>query len=396
MTSTPPTGRARVPGASSPWSDDDAPAVPPSGRASVGAPSRYGAPGGYPPAGPDDYPPIDRPPTGRRPIRPRWGRIALIVGIVVALVLGGVALSGYFFVQHINAKFHHIDAFSTIQGARPSKVNDGSQNILLLGSDSRDQSTTADLKGWRTDTIILMHVDGDRKHAYLISIPRDSWVHIPKSPSQPQYGDTDAKINAAFSWGGVPLTVETVEHFTNVYIDHVVLINFGGFKEVTDALGGVDMYVDKTITSIHKPHRTFTKGTHHFTGAQALDYVRQRYQFADGDLTRVKHQQEFLKAIMNKATSTGTLTNIGKMNSFLDALSKAVLVDNDFDLGSMAWKLHNLRSSDMTFLTSPTSGFATEPDGESAVAVDTAKAASLYAAVRADTVADWLAANKKG
>ncbi|HEU0238631.1 MAG TPA: LCP family protein [Micromonosporaceae bacterium] len=334
-------------------------------------------------------------PPGRvRRRRPRWGRIALVLGVVVALVAGGLVLSGYLYVQHANAKFQHIDAFSTIPGPRPAKVNDGSENILLLGSDSRNAARTADLSGWRTDTIILMHVTADHKHAYLISIPRDSWVHIPKSMSQPNRGNTNAKINAAFSWGGVPLTVETIEQFTNVYIDHVVLINFAGFKEVTDALGGVDMYVEKTIKSIHSPYRTYTKGTHHFTGSEALDYVRQRYQYADGDLTRVKHQQEFLKAIMDKATSTGTLTNLGKMNSFLDALSKAVLVDKGFDLGSMAWQLHSLRSSDMTFLTSPTSGFATEADGESAVVVDKAKAAALYAAVRNDTVASWVKDNK--
>lgn len=316
-----------------------------------------------------------------------------MVGVVVALVIGGIALTGYFYVQHVNNKFAHIDAFSTIPAPRPTKVNDGSENILLLGSDSRDPSRAADLKGWRTDTIILMHVTADKKHAYLISIPRDSWLHIPRSMSQPTLGNTDAKINAAFSWGGVPLTVETIEQFTNVLIDHVVLINFGGFEAVTDALGGVDMNVDKAITSIHKPYRKFTKGKHHFTGAQALDYIRQRYQFADGDLTRVKHQQAFLKAIMDKATSTGTLTSLSKMNNFLGALSKAVVVDKGFNLGTMAWSLHSLRSSDMTFLTSPTAGFATEPDGESAVAVDPTKAAALYAAVRSDKVGPWITAN---
>jgi LCP family protein required for cell wall assembly len=356
---------------------------------------RYGArdpggPGGGGPGGGGYGGQGDGP--GRR--RPRWGRIALVVGVVVALIAGGAALGGYLLVNHVNAKFHHIDAFSTINDQRPSKVNDGSQNILLLGSDSRDKAETPDLKGWRTDTLMLMHVTGDHKHAYVISIPRDSWLHIPASMSQPGQGNRNAKINAAFSWGGVPLTVETVEQFTNVHIDHVVLIDFSGFEAVTDALGGVDMYVDKTITSIHRPHRVFTKGTHHFTGAQALDYVRQRYQYANGDLTRVKHQQEFLKAIMDKATSTGTLTNIGKMNSFLDALSKAVLVDNGFDLGSMAWQLHSLRSSDMTFMTSPTNGSATEPDGESAVVVDKTKAASLYQAVRKDSVGTWLKTNK--
>ena len=351
-----------------------------------------GGPGGRGPGGPGGFGPGGAPRRGRRP---RWGRIALVLGVVVGLVIGGLALGGFLYVQHVNSKFKHIDAFSTIPAPRPTKVSDGSQNILLLGSDSREQALAAgDLKGWRTDTIILMHITADHKHAYLISIPRDSWIHIPRSMSQPQFGNTNAKINAAFSWGGVPLTVETVEQFTNVYIDHVVLINFAGFKAVTDALGGVDMYVDQTIRSIHPPHRVFTKGDHHFDGAHALDYVRQRYQYANGDLTRVKHQQEFLKAIMNKATSTGTVTNLGKLNSFLDALSKAVLVDRGFDLGSMAWQLHSLRSSDMTFMTSPTSGFATEPDGESAVAVDKAKASSLYAAVRNDTVDTWVRANK--
>jgi LCP family protein required for cell wall assembly len=388
MASNSPYGQAQVPGAPRPWDGTDA-GTPgrASGRASVGGP-----PAPVPGAGPGGGGGL--PPGAPRKVAPRWGRIALVVGIVVALVIGGVALGGYLFVQHINAKFTHIDAFSTITGNRPTKVDGAGENILLLGSDSRDPSEAADLKGWRTDTIMLMHVNDDGKHAYVVSIPRDSWLHIPKSPSQPQYGDIDAKINAAFSWGGVPLTVETVEQFTNVRIDHVVLINFGGFEAVTDALGGVDMKVDKTITSIHKPHRVFTKGTHHFNGAEALDYVRQRYQFADGDLSRVRHQQQFLKAIMDKATSTGTMTNIGKMNKFLDALSKAVVVDNDFALGSEAWGLRHLRSSDMTFLTSPTSGFATEPDGESAVAVDKPKAAALYSAVRNDSVASWLAANK--
>jgi LCP family protein required for cell wall assembly len=413
--SSPSTGRARPPASTSagPADDDlDAPRV--AGRASVGAgagtgglygrPARGGrapvgspgGPGGGGPGGPGQGPGDPDGPSGppRRRIRPRWGRIALVVGVVLALVAGGIALGGYLFVKHIDAKFQHIDAFSTIPGQRPAKTNDGSQNILLLGSDSRDAAATADLSGWRTDTIMLMHVTADHKHAYVISIPRDSWLHVPQSMSQPNHGNTNAKINAAFSWGGVPLTVETVEQFTNVYIDHVVLINFGGFEEVTNALGGVDMYVDKTITSIHKPHRVFTKGRHHFNGAQALDYVRQREQFGNGDLTRVKHQQEFLKAIMDKATSTGTLTSIGKLNSFLGALSKAVLVDKGFDVGSMAWQLHSLRSSDMTFLTSPTSGFATEVDGESAVVVDKAKAATLYTAVRNDTVGAWIKGNK--
>jgi LCP family protein required for cell wall assembly len=335
-----------------------------------------------------------RPPVGprKRKIKPRWGRIALVLGVLIGLIVGGIALSGYLVVNHYNSKLARVDAFDAITGNRPPVLVKGAQNILLLGSDSRDPSKAADLGGWRTDTIILMHINAAHDKAYMISIPRDTWVFVPQSPSNPALGNTNAKINAAFSWGGVPLTVETVERFTGVHIDHAVVINFGGFAQVTDALGGVDMYIDKTIKSIHPPYRTFVKGTHHYNGAEALDYIRQRKQFANGDFTRVAHQQAFLKDIMNEATSSGTLSSPSKLTKFMGAISKAVVVDKTFDLASMAVQFHNLRATDMTFVTSPSAGTGME-DGQSAVLADKPKVASLYAAVGHDDVANWLAVN---
>jgi LCP family protein required for cell wall assembly len=256
----------------------------------------------------------------------------------------------------------------------------GALNMLLLGSDSRDPDEKA-AAGSRTDTIILMHIQADHKHAYLISIPRDMYLPIPDHGSD--------KINAAFAFGGLPLVIRTVEGFTKVHIDHLALIDFAGFQEVTDALGGVDMYVDQTIQSIHPPGRIFTKGNHHFNGAEALDYVRQRYQFADGDITREKHQQMFLKAVMDKAASNGTLTNPGKLNAFLRAITKAIVVDKDLSLPDMALQFHGLHSSDMTFLTSPYSGFD-DIDGQSVVVADKERAAALYSAVAHDQVASYL------
>jgi LCP family protein required for cell wall assembly len=204
-------------------------------------------------------------------------------------------------------------------------------------------------------------------------------------------GDTHDKINSAFSWGGTPLMVETVEGFTGVHIDHVALIDFSGFEAVTDAIGGVDMNVDQTIKSIHPPYRVFTKGEHHFNGAEALDYVRQRYQFADGDITREKHQQEFIKAILDKASSSGTLTDPTKVTGFLNSITKAITVDKQFpSLAGLAWEFHSLGSKDLTFMTSPYSGFATI-NGESVVKSDTTKASALYDAVAKDTVAQYLA-----
>jgi LCP family protein required for cell wall assembly len=234
----------------------------------------------------------------------------------------------------------------------------------------------------------MMHVPSDHTKAYLVSIPRDLWVHVPESKDA-QHGNTNAKINAAYAWGGAPLMVQTVEEYTGVRMDHVVLIDFAGFVKVTDALGGVEMNVDQTIKSIFKPYRVFNKGPNKFTGAEALDYVRQRYQFADGDFTRQKHQQQFLKALLDKAASLGTLTNPGKFKDFVSATAAALTVDKDFSLFDLGWQFRNLRSSDLVFLVSPNKGTGTI-DGESVVLGDKPKALAFYDAMGKDTLGPYL------
>ena len=223
---------------------------------------------------------------------PRRRKRLLIGALALLLVLTGAGITGaWAYGRSLNGNLARTDAFAGLPAsARPTQAVTGAMNILLLGSDSRDPDNTTDS---RTDTIMVLHLDADHQHAYVISIPRDTWVYVPASADH-QHGDTMAKINSAYAWGGTPLTVQTVETFTGVHIDHVALVDFAGFEQVTDALGGVDMNIEKTITSIHAPYRTFTKGTQHLTGAEALDYVRQRYQFADGDFSRERHQREFL------------------------------------------------------------------------------------------------------
>ncbi len=292
------------------------------------------------------------------------------------------------YAKSLDGNLNRTDAFAGLTDGRPGKKVDGAQNILMLGSDSRNPKSNS---GWRPDTIMLLHVDADHNHAYLISIPRDTYVFVPQI-SGADNGNTNAKINAAFAWGGTPLMVKTIEGFTGVRIDHVAIMNFEGFTSVTDALGGVRMYVDQTITSIHPPHRKFTKGWHNFNGAEALDYCRQRYQFADGDFTREKHQQQFLKQLLKKAASTGTLSNPSKLNSFLQAVTKVIIVDKDFHLVDQAIQFRNLRSNDVTFMSSPHSGTG-NINGESVVLSDKEKASSLYQAVENDTVADWVKQN---
>ncbi|MDT5025045.1 MAG: hypothetical protein QOE61_1471 [Micromonosporaceae bacterium] len=376
----------------SPHGDSDQPDQRWTGRARVSTgsasttaqPSRRTVPPPAPPSppGPPTYGKKKRP-------RPRWGRIALVSVVVLALLAGVGVLSTYLWVKNVDDGLKRTDPFADVAG-RPQKLIDGTLNILLLGSDSRDPSApVSQASQWRTDTIMVMHIPADHKEAYLISLPRDLWVHIPTSKDG-QSGNTNAKINAAYAWGGTPLMVQTVEEYTGVRMDHVVLIDFAGFVKVTDAVGGVDMNVDRTITSIFKPYRTFKQGPNHFDGTEALDYVRQRYQFPDGDFSRVRHQQQFLKALLDKAVSAGTLANVSAFKEFVSSSAAALTVDKDFSLFDLGWQFRNLRSQNLIFMVSPNKGSGTM-NGESVVLSDKPKALALYDAVAKDTLATYLA-----
>jgi LCP family protein required for cell wall assembly len=379
-------------------------AVPGTGRASVPDAYRQGQGGDWPPRGSGPSGPGGPPPRGPggngpgRPYRgkpkPRWGRIALVAGIAVIIIglIAGISLYGY--ASGLDSDLKRTDAFSELTDGRPVKEIEGVQNILLVGSDSRDPDAANDTgSAWRADTLILMHIPSDHKSAQLVSIPRDLWVQVPSANNAPCGSGSRAKINASFAFGGLPRAVRTVECMTDVHVDHVMAIDFGGFKEVVDALGGVDLKVEQTITSIHKPYRKFTKGTMHMDGAQALDWIRQRKQFPQGDFARMRHQQEFLKALMDKAASTGTLTNPGKLNDFLKAVTAAVTVDHDFSLTDMAVKFRNLRGQNLTFITSPNNGSQTIA-GQSVVVSNREKALPLYRAMAADKMSEWMAANE--
>jgi LCP family protein required for cell wall assembly len=356
-----------------------------------GGPSRQsGAGGSGGPGGPRG--PV-RGTAYKRKKGPHWGRIAMVGGALVLVLALLAGIGGYVYYRSIDAGLNRDDPFAQLTGGRPAKPVEGALNMLLLGSDSRDPDNKGNPGQWRSDTIIVLHVNAAHDKAYLVSLPRDLYVHIPKSKSNPKYGDTKAKINASFAWGGSPLTLQTVEEYTQVRLDHLMLIDFGGFKNVIDALGGIDMNVETTITSIHPPKRVFKAGMNHFNGAEALDYARQRYQFPDGDFARMRHQQQMMKAIMDKAASSGTLTNPAKLNAFLKAVTKAVTVDKDFSLADMARQFHGLRSNNLQFIVSPNSGSKTI-GGESLVVPDAAKATALYDAVNNDKMDDWMAKNQ--
>ncbi|WP_088963665.1 LCP family protein [Micromonospora purpureochromogenes] len=329
-------------------------------------------------------------PSAPAPRRRRGRRIALIVLLVLALLGAGGVGAGAFYLRSVEKDIDRVDAFTEVpQENRPPVVAKDAMNIMILGSDSRDPEKTT---GSRTDTIILAHLPKDRKTAQLISIPRDTWVRVPRSKDG-QHGGREAKINAAYAWGGIPLMVQTVEEFTKVRVDHVAVIDFAGFKDIIDALGGVDIYSDKTFTSIHPPFRTFQQGMQKMDGETALDYSRQRKQFADGDFARIRHQQQVIKAILDKAASGGILTSPGKLNDFVKASSAAVSVDEGMSLLDMATDLRGLRGGNLAFFTSPTRGTG-QVGTESVVFADTDKVRSFYNAVRRDAVPEIVAAGK--
>lgn len=305
-----------------------------------------------------------------------WRKYVVVGALALALVAGLSVAGLWAYSRSLNGNLDRMDALPSAAAAPTS----GPMNLLIVGTDSREPNDG----DARTDTLMLAHVTENRDHAYLTSIARDTWVPIP--------GHGTSKINAAYPLGGAPLLVDTVQEYTGVTIDHFVMIDFAGFESVVDSLGGVDMTVEKTIKSIHEPFRTFTAGTHHFTGAEALDWVRQRKQFADGDFSRQKHQQELISAVMDRATAAGILTDPGRLNAFLQSTTSAITVDRSFDLTQTALALRALRSSSLTYLTSPNKGVGTVGD-QSVVLPDTEGAAKLYSAYTSDTVAQYLSSS---
>lgn len=334
-----------------------------------------------------DVPSPPEPTEPTRPRRRRWRKIALITFVVLALLGGGGMVAGGLYFRSVNSGIERVDAFGDVPEAeRPPVIEKAkdAMNILILGSDTRDPENSG---GSRTDTIILAHLPNDRSSAQLISIPRDTWVSVPQSKTG--RGGRDAKINAAYAWGGVPLMVQTLEKFTGVRIDHVTMVDFAGFKDIVDALGGIEVTVEKGFTSTHSlnpdSRRTFEAGRQTFDGAAALDYARERYAFADGDFARIRHQQQVIKAILDKAASGGTLASPAKLNSFVRATTNAVAVDKSMSLVNLAMELRHLRSDQLGFYTCPTKGTGMIGT-ESVVLADTAKARALFDAVRRDSV----------
>jgi len=308
--------------------------------------------------GPDEQNKRGDEPETRRGRKKRMSRPVKTL-IVVASVLVGilviVGVAGGLYAMNLARTFD--DRTTTLpeafpeESTRPTASATGAMNILLMGSDSRGDETNledASSSDQRTDTMMLMHIDADRKNVYVMSIMRDLYVPIP--------GNGENKINAAFAYGGSPLTVQTIEQLTGARIDHVAIIDFEGFSGMTTAIGGVDVVSDKAFTARGTQIQV---GTNHLEGEDALNFVRERYSFTDGDYTRVENQQRFLQAVADKLISRDTLTNPGAITNFVGSVSDYLTVDETLDAGAIASlgvSLRDVKNDNIKFFTIPTSG----------------------------------------
>lgn len=342
--------------------------------------------------------------TAALPVRKRRRRKAL-AAVLVLLLLASGAVGAYLYslAQIYDTQTIKIEnAFppDALRVAPPSAPPGAERpmNILLMGSDSRDKSQGASTKAaageasnQRSDTLMLLHIPSDRRHVYSVSLMRDLWVDIP------DHGK--AKINAALAFGGVPLMVRTVEDLLQQRIDHVVSIDFEGFKGLTDALGGVDVDVKVPFTADRDRNYVFTQGKNTLNGAQALAFVRERYAFADGDYQRVRNQQTFLRAVIAKTFNGGTLGNPVTLHNVLTAVSPYLSVAPGLDsveVARLAFSLRNVRGEDALFFTLPTAGVGTSADGQSIVLPDVGAIEEIKAALTADKLGEYAAAKNFG
>ena len=299
----------------------------------------------------------------------------MLAGVLVVALLwiGGLIWAG----TSAWNKVTKVDAF----GTHLAEKGEG-KNILLVGSDARSGLTdaqrrrlgTGTAEGQRTDSIMVLHIGGDKPT--LMSIPRDSYVAIP--------GHGKNKINASFSIGGPKLLVQTVEKNTGIYIDDYMEIGFGGFAGVVDQVGGVNICV-KFDMNDPKAHINLKKGCQTMDGPTALGYVRARYSDPEGDLGRAKRQRQFLGALMKEVSSPTNLLVPWNLKGLGESSAQGLAVDKDMSMVTVARVMLNLKklSGDGgNSVLVPVQSTPLYTHAGEAVAWDEAKSAELFKAIR--------------
>lgn len=214
---------------------------------------------------------------------------------------------------------------STAVGAQPSADVSVAMNVLVIGSDTRDGPNGAYGRpnGRRADTMMIVHIPANRGKATAVDLPRDSLVQIPACRSTPARTDM---LNSAYGTGGTSCLVKTVEQLTGLRMDHYVELDFTGFKHMVDAIGGVEVTLPQAVND-RQAKLNLPAGKSLLNGEQALGYVRLR-RYGDGsDIQRIKRQQVFMKAMLDKVRADPT-----KIRPLLAEVRKAVKTDLDLEI----------------------------------------------------------------
>ncbi|MDX2938062.1 LCP family protein [Streptomyces ipomoeae] len=338
--------------------------------------------------------PRHRAPRGRRRRAGARRSKALLVTAWTAagiVVIGGTG-AGYLYFK-LNGNIKSVDINQALGTDRPQNVDNGSEDILVLGSDTRSGSNKklgggVDDGSARSDTAMIVHVYEGHKKASVVSIPRDTLVDRPECTDgngKTHPAATDAMFNSAYSTGGAVCAVKTVESMTGIRMDHYIEVDFAGFEKLINVLGGVDITTTKDIDDPDS-HLKLKAGPHTLDGKQALGLVRTRHGVGDGsDLGRIQLQQAFIKALLEQIKQLGLFTNPKKLYDLADTATDAVTTDSDLDtvkdLASFAGGLKGISSKNMTMVTMPVQY---DPADLNRVLVDEAKAKQVWAALKAD------------
>lgn len=315
---------------------------------------------------------------------PGRGTVAKPLGLVVGTLLSVslLILAGYLWVTFrdinngLNRPNNITVGVAPKNRAQPAAFQGTDQNILLVGNDDRTEMTNAEVKQLKvgrdggslaTDTMIILHVPADGSKATLISLPRDSWVHIPG------YGYN--RLNSAYSFGynnthgsrqrregaGANLLIQTVQNLTGLTIDHYVQVSLLGFYEISKAIGGVPINLCHSVDDTHAYNVAhgedggsgfkMSKGHHVIQGVTALEFVRQRHNLPGGDLDRVKRQQYFLAQAFRQVASVGIIT---KLHGLGDAIKRNIIVDPSLNIVDLGKQMENLSGQNISGKTIPT------------------------------------------
>jgi LCP family protein required for cell wall assembly len=287
---------------------------------------------------------------------------------VLAVTGSATAFVAY---QRLNGNIDQAPIDELLGDDRPEKVveDEASEplNILLMGSDARQGQAAQNTPGERSDTTILLHLAADRESATAVSIPRDSVVDIPeclRADGRTVPARDAQMFNSAFSEGGAACTVKTVEKLTDIRIDNYVVIDFRGFKDMVNALGGVQVCIPYAVTD-SKSHLDLEKGIQNVRGRQALAYVRTRHGLGDGsDLSRIDRQQAFLSSMVSKVKDKGLLLRPVKLYNFLAAATNSITTDVGGlrDMANLARDVRGLETSNIDFVTVPNEPYTLDPN----------------------------------